>query len=870
MLYKFRQLNNIKDYGYDSAFKRILSFILPCLLPLFISFNLHAEIRLSLQPNPVIAGEPASLTISSSEGKATINSLPKISNIKWLENKNNYTESIVSINGETFEQTNYQFIVSKPGVLTLPLMKITVGNNQYHTNQKKIRVNRGELTDLEKKLYITPKYLIKNRKDIYIGEEIPLKIDLFKSDFLSAVPAEYPKIKLNNIVFGNFSKFNRENDKFAPYPYGTPKHIAKDGINYTKTSFFTSFRALGSGLLRGTVSLLCNIKLSKSGNRRLPSGFNNSFFGNSSFFSGSLFDRGQTVSRLLVAKLPKLNILPRPAPPTGTNYLGLVGNWKITAKLPAVKVKEGEPLTLSLKITGTGSLETLFAPELSISGFTAYPPEIKKSEHNILVPESTKNVTINYVLIPTESGKTKISLSFATFNPNKGQYETAVIKKNINIIPSRSAKSIVFENAPSSKKRAITGQRRSSKVSNVILYLKKTPGNYVLIPLWQNHLGLVIALLLLGPLLWIIIELFYFRKNRFVSNPTLKRRNNALKKKKYIIRKITKTDPNNLPDIVQQEIIPFINDLKGFSPGTTADELFVKLKERTLAEYIKEVNTLSYMPMIKENTLSLRNNLVKALKRVSLFAIIGFTLLSFNNKVFARNNNISPQKSSIEQLIAAYNNADFTKAEKICKKNIHLNRLSANWLYNLGNCYYQNDNIAKAMVCYTQALLLAPRDSDIFENLNFVRRKLLLPEVYEKRTPKALLRSLRDTFRLDEWILIFALAWFLIFISLSIRRFTPAKIWCTSILAAILLAILSLTAAFSENAVLYNNKKAIVVQKKPKIFSLPSTESSAATFALSPGDKVSIEEKLNDWVRIRKDHAEGWLKKDSIQKVWPY
>jgi len=215
-----------------------------CFILFFASFSVNAEVQLSLQPTPVVAGEPASLIISSTEGKAIIKALPKIKNLEWDRDSAAYSKNIITINGKTFEQSVYRFTVSKPGTVTLPSLEITVGKNKFSTNEKKIQAVKGELTDLEKYLFIKPNFLLNNRKNIYVGEEIPLRIDLYKSDSLSAVPAEYPKIEINNVVFDDFSKLNRESDKYAPYPYGPPARITKDDIIYTKTSFFTSFRAL--------------------------------------------------------------------------------------------------------------------------------------------------------------------------------------------------------------------------------------------------------------------------------------------------------------------------------------------------------------------------------------------------------------------------------------------------------------------------------------------------------------------------------------------------------------------------------------------------------------------------------------------------
>ena len=485
------------------------------------------------------------------------------------------------------------------------------------------------------------------------------------------------------------------------------------------------------------------------------------------------------------------------------------------------------------------------------------------------------------MLIPIDSGRTNIDISFATFNPEKGQYEVADINKSINVIPdNRSSKSIVYGNTLS-QKTSISQQKSSKhKVSNAILYLKQQPGKDLLFPLWLNHIVLTVILLLLGPLVWIITELIYFKKRRIGGSLTLQRKNSALKRKHKVIKVIVKASAEKLPDIIQKEAVPYINDLKGYPPGTTAAELSNRLKEKKLAEYIKEANALSYMPALKEDSSNLKNNLVKALKRLSILIIVGSALFSICDKAIADNlqhtsdltssKAESTKKKGIHQLITAYNKADFNEAEKICRENIHLSTPNPNWIYNLGNCYYQNGNLADALVCYERALRLQPRNSDFLENLNFVRRKLFLPEVYQTKTPIALLRSARDSFRPDEWMLIFAAAWFIIFVALALRRFTAVRIWVTILSLSLIIAAISVIAILSEKAEVYNPDIALVVERNVKIHTLPSADSSKATFILNPGDQVTIEEKINKWLRIRKGKAEGWVNQNSIAKIWPY
>ena len=51
---------------------------------------------------------------------------------------------------------------------------------------------------------------------------------------------------------------------------------------------------------------------------------------------------------------------------------------------------------------------------------------------------------------------------------------------------------------------------------------------------------------------------------------------------------------------------------------------------------------------------------------------------------------------------------------------------SADIYYNLGNSYYKNKNIAKAVLNYERALLMNPGDADIRFNLEMARSKQLI------------------------------------------------------------------------------------------------------------------------------------------------
>ena len=866
-------LNNMQSN--KTIFIKQLFLSLATVSLIFLVNTANAEIKLTMSPSPVIRGEPAQIEISSTEGDPVIDNLPEIPNLQWIDT-NSQVSSMTIYNGKRSSSKTYSFIVSKPGIVTIPSLEIQIGSQKIYTQEKNIRVVQGSMDDIDKQLFIKCLIPLDNKQEVYLGETVPLKINLYKADRLNATPIEFPNIQIKNVAFDNFSKYNNQgSDRFATYPYGAERYVTENDINYTKSTFYTSFKPLGTGTLKGSVSLLCNITIpTKKKNRasRLTSMLNDDFFGRSSIFNDSFFSRGKQVSKLLSCKIPELKILPLPPLPGDSQYIGLIGQWDIKADLSMNKLKEGEPVTLSFKIKGKGSLDSLAPPELSIPGFTVYPPEIQKKEANLLLINDTSEATINYVLIPVEPGKTNINVSLAVFNVKDSKYKTSSINKTIDIANGNfNSNSIVFQNNKPNATTSSYTPKKFDKVSNVILYLNKKPGNNVLIPLWRNNIILFIILILLGPLLWVTIEFIFFKKNRVDNNIKLQRKNRAQKNKNSVLKSLKKVSSDNLSDIVNNEVIPYINDLKGLPPGTTADELSSKLNNHELTNLIKEADSLRYLPSSNHNILDLKQKMISMIKKLSLVLII-FSASFFINSSLSANDNQKQNTiiNSISDLTEAYNSANFIKAEEICKANIKSYAPNPAWLYNLGNCYFQTGNLSKALLCYERALRLDPRNSDILENLNFVRRKLFLPEIYQTKTPLAVLKYIRDNFRPDQWMIIFAIGLFIFFMALILRKFSSQKIWISIISIGIVIAAISVIAYFSEISTIYNSNDALVVERNIKVYTLPSKESSKSNFKLAPGNQIRIEEVLNKWIRIRKENSEGWVNKDSIKKIWPY
>lgn len=77
-----------------------------------------------------------------------------------------------------------------------------------------------------------------------------------------------------------------------------------------------------------------------------------------------------------------------------------------------------------------------------------------------------------------------------------------------------------------------------------------------------------------------------------------------------------------------------------------------------------------------------------------------------------------------QQADSAYNSEDYRSAIELYNRAIAQDGVGTDIYYNLGNAYFRNDNLGKAVVSYERALRLDPTNADARHNLEFVRSRI--------------------------------------------------------------------------------------------------------------------------------------------------
>ena len=121
-------------------------------------------------------------------------------------------------------------------------------------------------------------------------------------------------------------------------------------------------------------------------------------------------------------KTNPLKLTVQSLPETGkpSQFSGAVGEYQISAQVDRSAIEAGRALTLSLQISGRGSMQTVTAPKLpAIPGVVVNGPNLVESS----VPTTR---TYAYALIPARSGTLRIpTIAYTYFDPSRAVYATA-------------------------------------------------------------------------------------------------------------------------------------------------------------------------------------------------------------------------------------------------------------------------------------------------------------------------------------------------------------------------------------------------------------------------------------------------------------
>ncbi|MEG2281918.1 MAG: tetratricopeptide repeat protein [Rikenellaceae bacterium] len=235
--------------------------------------------------------------------------------------------------------------------------------------------------------------------------------------------------------------------------------------------------------------------------------------------------------------------------------------------------------------------------------------------------------------------------------------------------------------------------------------------------------------------------------------------------------------------------------------------------------------------------------------------------------IFAQDNDVLWQTGNKE-----FTAGNYTQALNSYNRILASGNISSELFYNLGNCYYKEDQIAKAILYYNKALRLDPLNKDIQHNLT-----LASSQTSNKIDPL-------PKFFLAEWVNGFAgifssngwakaslymISITLIAIAIFIFSNTYLKRKLFFIIGCVFLVLFIISIGFSikQKNIILHSSEAIVMESSSAVKSSPDF-SGKDLFILDGGIKVLVIEQVGEWSEIEIENGNrGWIENKNIETI---
>lgn len=319
----------------------------------------------AVQDGDIYQGEPFQYQIiidgDDQPGKADITPLQPWSP-QSIPGRNISQTSITIINGRQSQNVAkryvmlYQLTAANTGVNRLPSITVEVNGNQYQTNPVEVTVLSPQTTD---KIHLETTF---SDTRCYLGQPVIMTVnwyiqtDIVRSigDFVFSVPV----LQEDAFLVEDAPQSSAADDKVLQINVNNEAVNAQQnsemfqGQSCVKVSFAKILIPKKTGDLAIPASTLtCQIAVARSGRSRDP------FFDN--IFNQREYKRFHAASQPAT-----MTVLPLPAEGRPADFNGLVGRYSIQSSAQPTEVKVGDPITLTITISGD-FLKPVTAPDLN-------------------------------------------------------------------------------------------------------------------------------------------------------------------------------------------------------------------------------------------------------------------------------------------------------------------------------------------------------------------------------------------------------------------------------------------------------------------------------------------------------------------------
>ena len=222
---------------------------------------------------------------------------------------------------------------------------------------------------------------------------------------------------------------------------------------------------------------------------------------------------------------------------------------------------------------------------------------------------------------------------------------------------------------------------------------------------------------------------------------------------------------------------------------------------------------------------------------------------------------------------SAYSQARYDDAITIYESVIDNKGGAVALYYNLGNAYFRNNMIGKAILNYERALRLDPTDKDAKTNLEYAL-SMTKDEVAEQYEVFFVtwFKAIVNTMNITAWAVLAVVAFILLLVSLLLFFFNSKvairKTALVFVILSLFVVIFANMAAFHIYSYMNDDSEAIVMREEAYLKSTPDN-SGTELIKIHEGRKVKIvDDTMREWKEVELEEGTvGWLPAVAIERI---
>ena len=537
--------------------------------------------------------------------------------------------------------------------------------------------------------------------------------------------------------------------------------------------------------------------------------------------------------------IPKLEFETTPLPPGApAGFDNAIGSFTLRANTSETEVREGDPISVDLIVTGSGNLDTLRAPRIKEpKGWKVY--EATATQRGDERRRLSGSIIFQQLIKPLELQSAIPPFRLAYFDPALQQYRSITTEP----IPLKILPSTATTTQPVGPPQALP--LPVERMTDILAVLRPAqwflPAKPALPPWWGHALGALLALALIFKALWLHLA------PRLRKGPLKTAELRAL-------RDLSRT-PATDDTLFLKNAGAFVERWLGECPDP---DLHAILAERDALCFRSE------KPMSR---LGKRRQEILRLLRKAITAAVVLAASFLLGPAPAR-----AADAADNPALAAYDSANYEDAIKLWLAAGDYDQLSPAVLYNIGNACYRLGSPGYAALYYRRAMVRAPGHEESRQNLRFIERKFGALTVQRPDYQYALARLPLSLWQAAVW----TGAWLCglaLLVFPATRGGAPIRI---AAIAALILAPLLITFGGlgwhyypDDSEFVPTVRQAVIIADKVVVHA-DASRTSPEVIDAPPGSLCEVVRLSGDWAYIAfATKTRGWIPAAAIEKVIP-